>query len=163
MKSVNYNTTIEINASAEQVFSRISDITKWWSRDFEGHSKDINEEFIIHHPGQHYSKQRVIESIPYNKIVWLVTESKLSWLKNDQEEWTNTKMNFLTTAKIDKTILRFTHEGLTPQQECYVLCEQGWNIVIKDWLKYYIETGKPSPEMKHAAEIRNRHLEDNQK
>lgn len=68
MKDENYTTVIEINGPIEQIFSKISDITKWWSKDFEGHCKSLDEEFIIHHPGQHFSKQKVIESIPYNSL-----------------------------------------------------------------------------------------------
>jgi len=160
MENKNYTATIEVAQSAKEVFNAISDATKWWSKDFEGNSTKLNDEFIINHPNQHYSKQKLIEVVPNKKVVWLVTESKLDWIKNNKDEWTNTKMIFEISTKDDKTILHFTHEGLVPEKECYPMCEKGWNIVIKDWLLHLITVGTPSPEMAKAAAIRNRHFGD---
>jgi len=160
MEDKNYTSTIEVARSAKEVFNSINDVTKWWSKDFEGSSSKLNDEFIINHPDQHYSKQKLVEVIPGKKIVWLVTESKLNWIKDNKEEWTNTKMIFEITTKDDKTVLHFTHEGLVPEKECYAMCEKGWDIVIKEWLFHFITVGKPSGEMEKAAEIRNRYLEN---
>jgi hypothetical protein len=160
MKNKNYTATSEVAQSPKEVFNAINDVTKWWSKDFKGNSTKLNDEFIINHPNQHYSKQKLVEIIPDKKVVWLVTESKLNWIKNNREEWTNTKMVFEISAKGDKTVLHFTHEGLVPEKECYAMCEKGWNIVIKDWLFHFITVGTPSVEMAKAAEIRNQYLKD---
>jgi hypothetical protein len=132
---------IEIEKSPREVFKCIKEVPKWWSKDFEGSSRQLNDEFIIHHPNAHYSKQRLIEVITDNKIVWLVTESTLYWLQHDKHEWTNTKMIFDIGTKEDKTFLRFTHEGLVPEKECYARCKESWTMVITDWLYHYILTG----------------------
>lgn len=161
MENKNYSTTIEVQASSRQVFNAIGDVTNWWSKDFEGKSTEQGDEFIIDHAGAHYSKQKLIEVIPGKKIVWLVTESNLSWLKTNKQEWTNTKMIFEITPKSNTTALRFTHEGLTPDKECYTLCEKGWDIVVGDWLLHLITTGKPAEGMEKAAEIRNQALRAN--
>jgi hypothetical protein len=84
----------------------------------------------------------LVEVIPEKRIVWLVAESKLRWLKC-QEEWTNTKMIFDITTKDDSTVLHFTHEGLTPEKESYASCSEGWNVVIKDYLFNFIAEGTP--------------------
>jgi hypothetical protein len=120
----------------------------------------LNDEFIIHHPNQHYSKQKLIEVVPNEKVVWLVTDSTLHWLQNDKHEWTNTKMIFEITPKGNETLLRFTHDGLDPDKECYSMCQQGWSLIIKEWLFHFITVGTPSGEMSKAAEIRDRLLED---
>jgi hypothetical protein len=161
MKNKSFTAMIEVAKSAKDVFNAITEVPKWWnSEDFEGNSTKLNDEFIIYHPSQHYSKQRLIEVIPDKKIVWLVAESKLYWLENDKEEWTNTKMIFDITTQDEKTILHFTHEGLVPEKECYAMCEKGWTMIIKDWLFHFITVGTSSREMSKAAEIRNRLLED---
>jgi hypothetical protein len=158
-----FSTTIEVAKSPQEVFNCITDVTNWWSKDFEGSSKNLNDEFIIHHPGQHYSKQKLVEVIPDKKIVWLVTESTLYWIQNDKQEWTNTKMIFEITTAGNKTMLHFTHEGLVPEKECYTMCEKGWSTIIKNWLFHFITCGTESPEMAKAAEIRDQMLAENNK
>ena len=144
MATKSYSTTIEVINSPQEIFDRITtDVAKWWGgKDLSGRSTELNDEFIINHPGAHYSKQRLVEVIPAKKIVWLVTDSKLTWLK-DQEEWTNTKMIFEISARSHSYLLHFTHEGLVPEKESYARCSEGWNMVIKDWLYTLILYGIP--------------------
>ena len=142
MKNQNYTASIEVRKSPKNVFNHISDVSKWWSKDFEGSSTRLNDEFVIRHSDIHYSNQKLIEVIPDKKVVWLVTDSKLNWIEKDKYEWTNTKMVFEITPKADKTVLQFTHEGLVPEKECYAMCEQGWNMGIKDWLFSFITVGR---------------------
>jgi activator of Hsp90 ATPase-like protein len=142
MHHKNYKASIEVARSAEVVFSHINEVSKWWSKDFEGRSAKLNDEFIICHPGLHFSKQRVVEMVLCKKVVWLVTESELSWLEKDKQEWTNTRMVFEISAREDKTVVDFTHEGLVPEKECYARCQQGWDMVIKKRLFEFITEGK---------------------
>lgn len=152
--------TIEVSKSPQEVFNCLTEVTKWWSKDFEGSCNELNDAFTIHHPNQHYSNQQLVEVIPNKKIVWLVTDSTLYWLQHNKHEWTNTKMTFELTTSGNKTILRFTHEGLTPKMECYTMCEKGWTMIINSWLLYFITNGTESPEMTKATEIRNKILDD---
>lgn len=145
MENKNYTATIEVAQSPEVVFNHINDVSKWWRIEgsgFEGSSTKLNDEFIVRFGNRHYSKQKLIEVIPNKKVVWLVTESKLNWLEKNKAEWTNMKMVFEITSKGDKTELKFTHEGLVPQQECFANCEKGWNVYIKERLFNFISNGK---------------------
>jgi hypothetical protein len=144
MENKSYSAIIEVTNSPAEIFKRITDdVAKWWGgKDFSGRSLNINDEFIVNHPRAHYSKQKLIEVIPGKKVVWLVTESKLSWLKN-QEEWTNTKMIFEISTKSHSNLLHFTHEGLVSEKESFARCSEGWNMVIKDWLYTLIMYDKP--------------------
>jgi uncharacterized protein YndB with AHSA1/START domain len=132
----NFTATIELEKSSRDVFKAITtDVSKWWGgKDFKGSSTKLNDEFTIIHEDIHYSKQKLIEVIPNKKIVWLVTESKLNWLEKDKYEWTNTKMIFQIIPNGGITSVKFIHEGLVPEKECYSRCEQGWNMVIKERL-----------------------------
>jgi len=144
LTNASYTAIIEVANPPKQVFDCLTThVAKWWGgQDLEGTSTKLNAAFTINHPGAHYSKQKVTEYIPDQKLVWLVTESKLSWL-NKQDEWTNTKMIFTITSQYSKTHLHFTHEGLTPDKESYATCSGGWNMVIKDYLFHFIVDGKP--------------------
>jgi uncharacterized protein YndB with AHSA1/START domain len=163
MEKINYTATIAVAQSAKEVFHAITDVANWWSKDFEGSSSKLNDEFIIHHPNQHFSKQKLVEVVPDKKIVWLVIDSALYWLEKDKQEWTNTKMIFEISNTGSKTVLHFTHEGLVAEKECYAMCERGWAMIIKDWLFHFITVGSPSAEMPKAAELRNQLLKDKNK
>ena len=142
MANKNYTVTIEVEKSPQVVFDCLKEVPKWWSKDFAGSSTKLNDEFVVCHPGRHYSKQKLVEVTPNQKVAWLVTDSELEWIEKDKHEWTNTKMIFEITTRGDLTVLHFTHEGLVPQKECYEMCERGWNMVIKERLFSFITLGK---------------------
>jgi uncharacterized protein YndB with AHSA1/START domain len=139
-----FTTTIEVAKSPQYVFKCLTtDVALWWGgKDFSGKSAHLGDEFIINHPGAHYSKQKLIEVLPNKKIVWHVTESALSWLKN-KEDWKDTRMIFEIKGNDANTILKFTHEGLSPGKESYATCSEGWSKVITEWLYKFIMEGAP--------------------
>jgi hypothetical protein len=149
MKDQSYTAVLEVTKSSKDVFKHINDVSKWWIKDaggvqteFEGQSTKLNDEFVLRHGENHHSKQKLIEVIPDKKIVWFVTDSKLNWIEKDKYEWTGTKMIFELITKDDRTVLKFTHQGLVPEKECYEHSVQFWDMVIKEWLFNFITNNK---------------------
>ena len=143
-----YSTSVTIDASPEIVFDRFNKVSKWWvkqvagaSTEFEGQSSKLNDEFTLKHGDNHYSKHKLTEVIPNKKVVWLVTDSRLAWIKGNKAEWTGTKMIFEIIPGREKTTLIFTHEGLVPQLECYEHCIHFWERIIHEWIYNFI-TGR---------------------
>jgi hypothetical protein len=141
MQATDLTTTITVDKTPQEVFEAVITPQNWWSGEFEGNTKNVNDEFTYRYQDMHYSKQRVIESIPGEKVVWLVTEIQLNFIE-DKEEWTGTKIVFEISKKDDKTVLRFTHVGLNPDVECYSDCSAAWGQLITQSLYTYITTGK---------------------
>ncbi len=142
MQNDSYSTSIEVVASPGHVFDCINDVPEWFKdKGFEGSSAKLDDEFIFHY-GEgyhaHYSKQKLVEFLPVQKVVWLITDSQINWIENNKEEWTNTRIVFELTADGNKTLLHFTHDGLVPALNCYTNTVLGWNMIIKEWLFNYI-------------------------
>jgi hypothetical protein len=79
-----------------------------------------------------------VELVPDKKIVWLVTHSALTFIEK-QDEWQGTKLIFEIAAKGNKTQLRFTHEGLVPEIECYDSCSSAWTQYLQEKLPAAIQ------------------------
>ncbi len=141
METNNITATLLVEQTPAEVFAAVNNPRKWWSGEFEGSTDKLNDEFTYRYKDMHYSKQQVIEMLPNEKVVWLVTESYLSFLE-DKEEWTGTKIIFEIGREGNKTKLRFTHQGLTPDVECYGACSGAWQQLVTQSLYGFITTGK---------------------
>ena len=106
-----------------------------------GSTDTIGDEFTYHYNPHHYSKQKITEFIPGKKVVWLVLDSSLNFVKN-KNEWTGTKITFEIARKGDKTEVRFTHAGLVPDVECFGACSNAWGSYITGSLRNLITAGK---------------------
>lgn len=140
MTTTDFTTTILVDNSAKEAFDTILDTPAWWQGQIEGSTNKQGDEFIYRMPGHHYSKQQIIELIPNEKIVWLVSDSELKF--DNKSEWTGTKIVFEISPAGNKTQVRFTHIGLIPAFECYSDCSWGWEKLVQESLFSLITTGK---------------------
>lgn len=141
MGSSNFTCTITVDNSPAEAFKAINNVRGWWQGVIEGSTNQLNDEFSYRMLEFHFSKQKVVEMIPNEKVVWLVTESQLNFV-NTKDEWTGTKIIFEISEINNQTQIRLTHEGLVPQFECYNGCSGGWTSLIKKSLYSLITTGK---------------------
>ena len=141
-----YYTSISVDATAHEAFENINGVTKWWTENLEGSSQKLNDEFTVRFGDVLYSKQIVVEVIPDKKVVWLVTDSKLNFIK-DKQEWKGTKISFEISKQDNKTQINFIHIGLVPAIECYNSFAKVWDYYIGSLFKLLTE-GKGTPGAK---------------
>ena len=141
MNNQNFTTTILVDNSPSEVFNAINNVSGWWQGEVKGNTTKLNDEFTYQMEEVHFSKQKLVDVIPNEKIVWLVTDSKLNFTK-DKSEWTGTKIVFEIAEINNETQLRFTHRGLVPKIECYGGCAGAWTDLIQKSLFSLIATGK---------------------
>jgi hypothetical protein len=138
-----------VDKSPDEAFAAINNVRAWWSGDIDGVTDKLGAEWTYRYKDIHYSKQKIIEMIPGRKVVWLVLDSYLSFIK-DKDEWNGTKITFDIATEGDKTEVKFTHVGLAPEDECYEACSDAWGSYIKHSLRSLIVTGKGEPNVKES-------------
>jgi hypothetical protein len=142
----NFTTSFVVEQSPHEVFEAVTDVCGWWSGTIVGGTAKLNDEFTFEVKGVHYSKQRLIEVVPDQKVVWLVTEAKMTFIKQE-DEWAGTKVVFEISRQGDKTKLTFTHVGLVPEVECYGACMPAWTQYVQHSLFKLITTGTGDPNL----------------
>ena len=116
-----YTVSITVKKSQAEVYKAINDVAAWWVGEIEGQSQKAGDVFIYRYKEFHESKQRVAELVPNKKVVWHVDDATLSFAK-DKKEWKGTDIIFEIIPDGDKSIIKFTHVGLTPEVECFDAC-----------------------------------------
>lgn len=137
--------SILTDRTPKEVFNAIREVRTWWTgyhkEEFSGDTKNLNDEFsFVAENGLHCSTQKIVELVPDEKMVWLVTDSFLGFVEQS-DEWIGSKIIFEIAKVGTKTELRFTHQGLTPEVECYDSCAPSWTTYLKNKLVPLIESG----------------------
>ena len=144
MESQDYTIQFTVDLTSHEVFNHINNVTTWWTDDMKGQSHKLNDLFTVQFADIHISTQKIVGLIPDKKIVWLVTDSNLSFVEK-KNEWTNTQIVFELTNDNNKTQIKFTHMGLVPAVQCYDGCSKGWDYYIKGSLFKLLTEGKGTP------------------
>jgi hypothetical protein len=116
----------------------------------EGNTQQLNDEFNYHYKDAHVSKMKLIEVVQDKKVVWQVLDNYFNFTQ-DEHEWKGDTITFEITRKGNKTRLQFTQFGLTPENECYDVCEKAWGNYIESSLYNLITTGKGAPNPKEGG------------
>jgi hypothetical protein len=138
-----HHAKIIVKVSAEESLECINEVSKWWGTHVEGRSKMRNDISTVRF-ARCFFTFKITESVPGQKVEWLVTNCSLPWLQ-DKREWIGTKVSVEISSKGSATIIDFTHIGLVPEIECYEDCELGWNLHFKESLQSFITEGKGQP------------------
>jgi hypothetical protein len=100
MKNQNFSTAFTVEQTPEEVFEAINNAREWWAGKpgIEGSTDRLGDEFTYRYNPHHYSKQKVTELVPGKRVVWLVLESQLNFVK-DKNEWNGTRVTFEIAKK----------------------------------------------------------------
>ncbi len=147
MEAQDYNISITVDAAPNKVFETINNVTTWWTENLEGNSHKLGDIFTVRFEDIHISTQKLIELIPYKKVIWLVTDSTINFVAQ-KHEWTNTTVSFDLLKQGSQTQVNFTHVGLQPGLQCYSGCTKGWDYYIKGSLYKLLTDGLGTPGKK---------------
>jgi hypothetical protein len=147
MEKSDYTTTIEVSNTSNEVYTAINNVHLWWTENFSGSSKSLNDEFTVTF-GETFITLKVTELVNNYKVVWLVTNCHKHFLKN-KKEWVDTKICFeIANVENERTKITFRHIGLQSPLECYEVCCDAWNGYLQGSLKAFLTTGTGTPDKK---------------
>lgn len=157
MKGQDFTTTLLVDQSPRVVFDAINNVRGWWSQNIAGDTDRLHGEFIYRYQDTHVTRMQVIELVEDRKVVWKVLDNYFNFTE-DQHEWKGDRIVFEITPKNGQTGMRFTHEGLSPESECYDACYAGWTRYAQNSLRELIETGKGKPNPQEPGSLEAKQL-----
>ncbi len=152
MQSINnsdYQNSMYVPATIADVYVAITQrIPEWWSQNFEGAALKKGDEFTVRF-GATFKTMRITESTPNQRVEWTCIDQHieappgLTPIKNTTE-WVGTRIVWTLDQRSDGTTIRHRHIGLTPDVECWSICETGWDQTLKS-LHALLVTGEGRP------------------
>lgn len=141
-----FSLEITIGASAQEVYKSLTEnIPGWWTEMFEGSSRETGDQFTVRFGDAVFKTMQVVALAEDEKVIWRVTDTLIDLPElSNKTEWLGTEIVWDMTQNPDKTALTLTHIGLTPEIECYNICENGWRNFVKS-LVLFAETGTGQP------------------
>jgi hypothetical protein len=125
-------------AGADAVFAAVNDVSGWWTGEIDGSTDELGAEFTYRYQDVHRSTHRIMQLDPGRRITWHTVDSHLSFV-DDPAEWTGTDIVFDISPVDGGTQLRFTHVGLSADNECFDSCSPAWNWYIASSLRGLID------------------------
>jgi hypothetical protein len=165
-----YSRSILLRSSAEAVFNAITQrIPDWWSREFTGSASKADDEFTVRF-GPTFKTMKISKASEPTDVTWLciaqqiVMPDGLTPLKNPSE-WVGNTISWHIAREADECRLTLTHIGLTPESECWVVCEPGWDQTMKSLEKFLLDgCGQPFQALdeEHLAQALSKQSADKQ-
>ena len=141
MNNPNCAIAFAVDQSPAEIFAAIANPRAWWSQAIKGDADKLGAVFYHQYQNSHRCTLVVSELVRDRKVVWHVLQNYFDFVK-DETEWTGTDVVFEIVTTGEKAEVRFTHVGLSPAQECYYVCSEGRNSLIRGSLRALITTGK---------------------
>lgn len=154
MTTLDFTTILLADQTPKQAFDAINNVRGWWSEEIEGRTNELNAMFKYYFEDVHRCQMKIVEFVPDKKVVWLVMDNYFKFTSN-KSEWIGTRIIFEIAQNGKQTEIRFTHQGLGPQYECYEICRDAWTGYIQNSLRGLITTGTGKPNATGKPQTEN--------
>lgn len=144
MSNKNYTQTFSTDAAPAEVVNKISQVSAWWAKNFQGEATDVGDVFTVRFNNGDTYTIKIAKIIPNKQVAWEVLDSFQGWVKRPTE-WVGTKIIWDIDKNGSGSEVRFTHQGLTSELECFDKCTAGWNYLMLESLSQLVNTGKGLP------------------
>ena len=148
---MDFKKIITVKTTKEAAFKAVTTkINKWWGNVDNSTMTKVGDEFSIFFEEDTEWRFAITKLDHFDEVHWkcIHADHSFSGLKGIKTEWLDSKIIFKFSALKDNTTeIDFEHKGLTPNLNCYTICNAGWTHFITTSLKQYLETGKGNPNL----------------
>ena len=144
MSEQSYQSSFTANTSPAEAFAKISRVSEWWAKNFEGRSQQPGDVFTVKFRSGDRFTARVAEMQPDTKITWEFIDTYQGWVK-DPTEWVGTQLLWEITPRQDGVEVKMTHAGLVPELECFDQCSKSWHYLMQESLSQLLNEGQGRP------------------
>jgi len=150
MTEKNYTRTISVKASPEIIYSALTEgYEHWWTTAGGSVFKQVGDRLkFTFAPLVSYWTLEAKVLKPNERVELDCVEAYHefdSQSDSAKREWLGTSLLWTIIPKDDHTDIEFTHRGLTPELQCFGVCEKGWDLFFLSSLKAYLDTGVGTP------------------
>lgn len=146
----NYQEKIVVSASPEAGFAAVAtQMNQWWTTSVEGRLAKVGDKLTVRFPPDfgHWTFE-AMSLVPGRLIEMICIDAHHKVEGQPKEidrEWLGTRIIWQFDRIGEKTEITLTHDGLTPQLNCWDICLDGWNHFFKTSLRAFLEGEAPSP------------------
>jgi hypothetical protein len=151
-KSNSYERKVTVNSSISKVYDALTTgYEHWWTTTGGATFETVGDQIKFTFPPQvsywTFQAKTLIKDQEVDLICTDAYHLLLDLPDAPKGEWLASRLHFKLTPIDGLTKIHFRHEGLTPDLNCYDICEEGWDHFFMRSLQDYLNSGQGAPYM----------------
>lgn len=149
MNSEHYQKSILVDAKANEAYRALTTGYSYWWTPCDGEFSNLGDRITFRFPPQvsywtFEAKNLVaddyveLECVEAHHII-------LEKPRASKTEWLGSTLHFKIVTVGKQVKIQLTHKGLSPQLDCFEVCEAGWDHFFLNSLKKFLNTGIGEP------------------
>ena len=145
-----YAATIEVTAGPDVCFEAITkQMHLWWTETTEGEINEVGDRVkAIFPPGFGFweFEATALEAAERIELTCIDAEHRVAGQPSEiDKEWLGTRIVWTFENGNGKSRVTLTHHGLTPELNCWDICQDGWDFFFTESLKNFLNGEPASP------------------
>lgn len=149
-KATDYRASITVAASKADAFHAVTkQMDQWWTTTTEGDLDQVGDKTTVRFLpdfGFWTFEAALVKSGERLEMLCVDAHHKVEGQPEEiDREWLGTTIIWDFSSVDGKTEVTMTHDGLTPELNCWDICLDGWDHFFKNSLKAFLNGEPPSP------------------
>ena len=149
MTNQDYRRTISVDATPEEAYLALTTgFENWWTS-CSGNFEHVGDRVRFVFPPNVSYWTFEAKTLKQNETVELECVEAYHKIvdkpRASETEWLGSMAQWRIEPRGARTDIHFIHHGLSPDLDCYDVCEAGWNLFFADSLRAYLDTGAGKP------------------